>query len=451
MTTQTEDDPTMRVALFRYGVIADLLHDDERDEHTLADKLRSRAGKTHTIPGSRRSRVAEQTMRDWLRAYRHGGIDALRPKVRRDAGSTRTLPIEIADALCEIKEEHRDWTVVQVIKHVRAQPTVPADIDLPLSTVHRLLAKRGLMERGPAVPTDNDRRRFSFEKAGQLWMSDVMHGPAVLVEGRKKRKAYLLATIDDATRVIPFAAFALAENTSAFLPVLRQAILRRGVPQRLYVDNGATYRSHHLALVCARLGITLIHSRPYMPQGRGKIERFFRTVRMQLMAMLLSEDLRSLDAINRRLWGWIEGEYHQAPHKGLDGQTPLDRWGAASDEVRMLDHDVQVVELFLLDAKRRVQKDRTVSLRGVVYEVDAALVGETVTLRYDPSRTNHIVQVLHRGKRMTPGRVLDAYANCFVKRNHATKMLDADGAVPPPPPSGVQLHQLRDDENRRDR
>ena len=128
-------------------------------------------------------------------------------------------------------------------------------------------------------------------------------------------------------RVVPFAAFALAENTAAFLPVLHQAILRRGVPKRLYVDNGAAYRSHHLALVCAKLGITLIHARPYQPQGKGKQERWFRTLRMQLQPTLSAADLGSLEALNRRLWAWIEGEYHHRPHQGLDGITPLDRWG----------------------------------------------------------------------------------------------------------------------------
>ena len=114
-------------------------------------------------------------------------------------------------------------------------------------------------------------------------MSDVMHGPIIFADGKRKRKTYLIATLDDATRVVPYAAFAMHENTAAFLPVLQTAILRRGIPKRLYVDNGSAYRSQHLALVCAKLGITLIHARPYQPQGKGKQERWFRTVRMQLL------------------------------------------------------------------------------------------------------------------------------------------------------------------------
>ncbi|WP_459874126.1 DDE-type integrase/transposase/recombinase, partial [Endothiovibrio diazotrophicus] len=175
------------------------------------------------------------------------------------------------------------------------------------STVHRLFSREGLMAKSLNPPADLDRRRFAFEHAGQLWSSDVMHGPAVRTNDGRRRKAYLIAFLDDATRVIPYAAFALAESTRSFLPVFKQAILRRALPERLYVDNGANYRSRHLALVCAKLGVALIHARPYRPQGKGKIERFFRTVRAQLLTRLTPDDTASLEQLNRRLWGWIEG------------------------------------------------------------------------------------------------------------------------------------------------
>src|SRR3989337_2829143 len=155
----------------------------------------------------------------------------------------------------------------------------------------------------PEVSTQ-DRRRFAFAHAGQMWMSDVMHGPSVAVPGRGRRKSYLIAFLDDATRVVPYCAFAFSENTQAFLPVFKQALLRRGLPQRLYVDDGANYRSQQLALVCARLGVALIPARPHQPQGKGKQERWFRTVRAQLLANLGEADTSTLDALNRKLWAW---------------------------------------------------------------------------------------------------------------------------------------------------
>jgi putative transposase len=197
------------------------------------------------------------------------------------------------------------------------------------------------------------------------------------------------------------------------------------------VDNGAAYRSHHLSLVCARLGVTLIHARPYQPAGKGKQERFFRTTRMQLLPTLGEADLASLDALNRRLWAWIEGEYHQAPHKGLEGLTPLDAWAMRSGEVRTPGPELDLREMFLLEAKRRVRADRTVSLDGVVYEVEAALCGETVTLRFDPAKRGAPVDVWHNGKKIGQARVVDTYANCFVKRHHdapeGVRLRDLDG------------------------
>jgi hypothetical protein len=265
----------------------------------------------------------------------------------------------------------------------------------------------------------------------------------VVVGERVKRKTYLLAFLDDATRVIPHAAFALSENTQTFLPVLKLAIEKRGLPQRLYVDNGANYRSRHLALVCAKLGIALIHARPYRPQGKGKIERWFQSVRGQLLTRLTAHDTASLDALNRRLVAWIEGEYHHTPHRGLDGVTPLEQWARTGAGVRFPELGLDLADLFLFEAERKVQKDRTVSLNGVVYEVDAALVGEKVTLRFDPGAPpERPIQVCHDGKRIESARPVQTYANCFVKRDRPSWTLQADGPAPQPPPSALRLREL---------
>ena len=442
---ETDFERGHTVALFRYGLIADLLHLTP-DSKGLYAQIAHKAEVEYTIPGTTRTRVAAETIRDWLKRYRRGGFDALLPKPRADRGQSRSLPPEVVDVLLAIKEGNSALSVQLVIREARKRPEVPEDLPLPPSTVHRLLARHGFMDKPGGEHTDADRRRFAFAHAGELWMSDVMHGPTVFVGDRTKRKTYLIAFIDDATRVIPYCAFALAENTRAFLPVLKQALMRRGLPQRLYVDNGANYRSRHLALVCAKLGIALIHARPYRPQGKGKIERWFKTVRAQLLTRLSADDTRSLDAINRRLWAWVEGEYHHAPHRGLDGHTPLEQWTKTGEAVRFLEPDVDLDDLFLFETQRAVQKDRTVSLNGVVYEVDAALVGEKVTLRFDPSAApGRPVQVCHKGKFIEQARPVETYANCFVKRNRPSWTLNVDGPAPEPSPSSLKLHELPDD------
>ena len=250
--------------------------------------------------------------------------------------------------------------------------------------------------------------------------------------------------IDDATRVIPFAAFALAENTAAFLPVFKQALVRRGLPLRLYVDNGANYRSRHLALVCAKLGIALIHARPFQPAGKGKIERWFRSLRERWLAHLDAGATDSLTTLNRSLWAYVEGEYHQAPHRGLSGQTPLDRWALTGAAVRYPEPGLDLDDLFLFEAKRRVMKDRTVSLGGRLYEVDPLLVGETVVLRYDPSAPpDRPIGVRHNGKEAGSATRLDAYANAAIRRHRPSWGIESDGAAPQPPPSPLAMRNLK--------
>lgn len=448
------------VALFRYGLIADLAH-LEPGTKGLYRLLSEKSGKDYCIPGSTRTRVAEETLRGWLRLYRQKGFEALKSKPRSDTGDSRALPQEVKDLLVSLKEDNAELSVQLIIKEAHSTKRVPEGVVLAPTTVHRLLSRAGLMHRDKEEGANSggeggsgkpgDRRRFAFEKANELWMSDVMHGPSVTTVSRQRRKTYLIAFLDDATRVIPHAAFALSENTAAFLPAFKQAVLRRGVPKRLFVDNGAAYRSQHLALVCARLGVTLIHARPYQPQSKGKQERWFRTVRMQLLPRLTDADTQSLEALNRRLWAYVEGEYHQAPHRSLDEETPLDRWAQRADEVKYLDGRADFDDLFHAEQKRKVAKDRTVSLQGLVYEVDAALVGETVTLRFEASSTPaRTVQVWHGGQKIHDAKVVDLYANCFVKRDRSGSGGLSASSPPDAPPPGLRLSDLtRDDEEGR--
>lgn len=429
------------LALFRYGLIAEFIQLPVGTRGLYA-RLRDKARADYTIPGTTRTRVSAETLRHWIKDYRRGGFDALLPKARADRGRARVLPQAVADALMSLKDEQPHLSIPQLIRAIRQSAVAPESLALPPSTVHRLLSRAGLMHK--TVPDGNqDRRRFAFAHAGQLWMSDVMHGPTVAIPGRGRRKSYLIAFLDDATRVVPYCAFALSENTQAFLPVFKQALLRRGIPQRLYVDNGANYRSQHLALVCAKLGVALIHARPYQPQGKGKQERWFRTLRAQFVSRLSAADTDSLDSLNRRLWAWVEGEYHQAPHRGLDDQTPLDRWAMSAQQVRLPGPDLDLEALFLFETKRRVQRDRTVSLNGTLFEVDAILIGHTVTLRFDPGAPPaRGVEVWHEQKFAGRATPLDAYANCFVRRNRPTQNIDTDTPPAAPRSTGLALREL---------
>ena len=244
------------VALFRYGLIADLLHLPVGDR-SLHARVREKASREYDIPGTTRRHVAAETLRDGLYAYRRAGFDGLKPRPRADQGHARALPQAVADHLCALKEAHPAYRVAMIITTARAQQRVPADLPLAPATVHRLLSRHGLMARPTDAPTSKDRRRFSDDAANERWMSDVMHGPTVLdAEDRRRHKTYLIALLDDATRLTPHAAFTRSETVTAFLPVFERAILRRGIPKRLYVESVPGHRFDVLCPVriCGGLG-----------------------------------------------------------------------------------------------------------------------------------------------------------------------------------------------------
>ena len=230
-----DDELRQAVGLFRYGLIADLAHLPPGTPG-IGERLREKANHAYTIPGTRRTRVAAETIRDWLALYRSGGFEALYPKARVDRGRPRRLPPDIAELLVGLKTEQPSLSVNALIGAARER-----GVERPLapSTVHRLLSREGLLDKRPGEPVAIDRRRFAFRYAGELWMSDVMHGPKVS-DGRRRRKTFLMAFIDDATRALPFAAFDFSESTTAFLPVLKSALTRRvlvAVEMRGYLAN----------------------------------------------------------------------------------------------------------------------------------------------------------------------------------------------------------------------
>jgi len=254
-----------------------------------------------------------------------------------------------------------------------------------------------------------DRRKFEVELPNDLWQSDSMHGPRVEVDGRM-RKSYLLAFLDDHSRLVPHAQFYLSERLDSYLDALEQALLRRGLPRKLYLDNGPAFRSKHLEHVTASLGIALIHSSPYKPQGRGKIERFFRTVRMQFLSGFKG---KSLEEFNEAFDLWVNDIYHQRKHSST-GQSPFERFTAHMECLRAAPKELK--DYFRKHARRRVAKDRTITLNGKLYEASVTLIGKQVLLLYHENQPER-VEVLYSQQSygfLTP---LDLHINARVKRD----------------------------------
>ena len=418
MSRKNPPEPN-EIALFRYRVIATLLSAPRGQVDPMTREL---SEQPWDIPGTDRTRVAPATIRGWLVDYRTGGLEALVPKSRSDRHGQRRLSPKTVEVLSGLKRDKPHLSVRGLVKEAHDRGLVPKSVDLPRTTVARMLKSQGLMEPPPGDGAGTgDPRRFAYEWAGEMWQSDVLHGPRVRDHRGHARKVYLIAFLDDATRVVPHAAFAFSETVADFLPVFRLAIEKRGLARRLYVDNGANYRSRALELICARLGIALIHAKPYKPAGKGKIERWLRTVRQQFLPTLDKADLGSLDVLNGKLLAWVEGEYHRNPHQGLNGRTPLEQWALCSAEVRYAGPGMDLDALFLLEKRRKVRKDRTVHFQTRVYEVEAWLIGEFVTLRYDPAAPpSRPLAVVHQGKPAGIATLVDIHANARIRRSPAS-------------------------------
>jgi transposase InsO family protein len=290
-----------------------------------------------------------------------------------------------------------------------------------LTTVYRFLHEHNLMQGG-RQPAE-DRRKYEAELPNDIWQSDVLHGPDVQMAG-KTRKSYLIAFIDDHSRLVPHAEFYPSESLVCFLSAFRQAMLKRGVPRKLYVDNGAAYRSRHLEYICASLGIALIHARPYTPQGKGKIERLFRTVRSQFLSCFRGSTLADL---NLALDCWLRDEYHQRKHAAT-GQGPLARFAAGMQCVRCAPADLP--DYFRSVVRRRVNRDRTVIINRRLYEAPVELIGRQVEVLFH-DESPQTAEVKWQNKSYGLLTVVDLQVNCRVKRDKNRQIqLHADETHP---------------------
>lgn len=363
-----------RIALFRFGVIAPLVDRRlSRGEQELILEQITRG--TWQIPGSRRTTIGRSTVLKWLTGYRKSGnnIESLKPHRRSDIGNTRSIDDETALALVELKRECPEYSLEALLTIARRRQIIAADFAASRQSIYRLFARHGL---NIVTKTPVDRRKFEAELPNDLWQADAMYGPKIPVDGLLRR-TYLFAIIDDHSRLITHAQFYRNETIDSFSDCLQQALEKRGLPRKLYTDNGASFRTHQLRYTCARLGIALLHSRAGIPEGRGKIERLFGTVRSQLMPLL--EDANDIDELNARLRHWIDTVYHVRTHSSTAAK-PLERYLAHLHALRAAPRDLQ--EYFRVPANRKVDKDRTISLNGRVFEAPTGLIGRTVTLLY---------------------------------------------------------------------
>jgi putative transposase len=369
-------DRAEQIALFRYRVIAE----PANPRLPAAERgrlVRALARAAHEHPDGSVRTLHRNTLDRWIAAYQARGLDGLRPQQRGDAGQVRRHP-ELLSEAAALRAERPARSAAQIAEILRARH----GIRISERTVRAHLARTGLSRAALSAEPARASGRYEAERPNQRWIGDVLTGPFVpcpRVAGSKRAKLFLL--VDDHSRLLVHGRWVFEENTRAGQDTLRQAIVRRGLPEALYVDNGAPYSNAALDRCCAVLGIHLIHSQPYRPQGRGKQERLNRLIRERFLLEAEHAGIASLDELNDRFHAWAEQIANTRVHAET-GQTPIQRWQAGGPP-RAAD-PVLLAEAFRWSATRVVSKTATVSLAGNRYQVDPSLCGQRIELRYDP-------------------------------------------------------------------
>lgn len=412
------------VAQFRYSVIAELAN-AYLDRGALAELIRQKASREYEVPGIGRRRYSEGCIRKWLQNYRTHGLEGLKPKRRRDAGIVRSMNEAETAALIRYLEENPQLTAVAAARvlvdkcRIRRMPSS--------SALSRAVRSAGMdRERRIAQSEQEKNLKFEFFSPLECVQADAMHAFAVPDHKGVRRKAILLAFLDDATRRVVYAKFSFTEQSLTFEAGIKHILSAHGRIGKLYADNGSTFVAEQTRRILSVLGIILVHSRPYKPQGRGKVERFFRTVRDQFLNTLDPQQIPNIETLNVRFHTWLESEYHRTPHRGLHGATPLEAWVDKARYIIPVDPGVDLKEVFLHECSRKVYKDSTITLDGVLYEVPPTLAGNRIIVRYDPAvpPLRRRLFLRHNGLDCGEGRIVDAYANTKVKRARRDKDLE---------------------------
>jgi len=419
--------PIHPLALFRLSVLGPLVSRERLAQGELRAILRDLASKAYDIPDSKRHYFSVKTIERWYYAYQRDGIDALAPQSRRDKGTSQ-LPDEIVQAILQAKKDNPSRSLNTLIQLLQAQG-VTAHGQLSRASVHRLLVHHQLSKRTPSDSQRIERRAYQAQYAGDIWYGDVLHGPRIQT-ARGLRKSYLVSLFDDASRLICHSAFCLDETNLSIEGVFKQALLKRGLPKKLVVDNGSAYKAQTLQQVCARIKVPLIYCRPYEPQGKAKLERWHRTFREQFLTELAASQADNLDALNARLWVWIEQVYHCNPHSALDGKTPLECWRNDLAKVQPLGELARQLDAYFYHrVKRSVRKDGTLSYAGQLFEVPYEHVGKSVYLVIDPQQQSAKWIESLDYEQLGPVHPLDKIANLQRSRQRPLPVIPTSKAV----------------------
>lgn len=407
----THEEKKLQIGTFRFGLISEFVTGVRLGYGDKEELINQKLSRSYNIPFSKKDKICRSTLEKWIVDYKKAGyrIEGLYPQTRTDKGMIRSFSSSLMLAIKEVKKEHPELKAPALIKHLRHKKLIEADERINLSTLYRYLSTEKLNSVNESAV---DKRLFEALCPNEIWQSDVMHGPLVKRDN-KAQKSYLIAIIDDHSRFIVHAEFYLNETRASFLDCLRQGVIKRGLPQKLYIDNGSCFKALHLEQVAAQLGIGIKHSRPYTPQGRGKIERWFKYVRDNFISIYsLRPNPDKLDYFNEQFSEWVDA-YNNRIH-GTTKQSPYHRYQAGLECVRPA--PAHLLDYFRQIEYRRVKKDRTIRLMGTLFEAPVALIDKQVELRFHPENLFEI-EVFFQGKSYGMVHAVNPHVNSQIGRN----------------------------------
>lgn len=291
--------------------------------------------------------------------------------------------------------------------------------DVSLSTIQRYIS---LNRQAFVKQISKDRRSFEMQFPNDCWQSDISVGPYLNIEDKKKR-TFLVAFLDDSSRVITHAQYYFEDNLISLQDCFKKAVSKRGIPNKLFVDNGKVFKSDQFNLICAALGTTLSYAQPYSPESKGKIERFFLTLKNQWMYMLDPSKISSISELNELLWEYLERDYHQNIHSSI-GMKPIDKFIKNVDKIKYISSKEELDFIFLHKVVRTVKKDSTISIFNTIYEVPMEYIDEKVNVRFDATDMKKAYLFSIAGKCIKEIYPVDKIANSKVIRNQPINFID---------------------------
>ena len=375
---------------------------------SIVARIRHVAEQPFTDENGARFQFTWRTIQTWYSRYKKDGITTMHPRTRSDRGVPRKMTVaEVAEVVEQARKYFRDGKPrnTTAVYRVCIERGLIQRAEIAPNTFRRVVKAHGLLS--PETPEET-KRRLAFAKAcaNEMWQADTMVGPYVKTSSGHVQ-AKLIAFLDDASRVCCHGEFFVAENTDTLVHAFKSALYKRGIPQTLYVDNGSIYTSKEISQICTRIGTLLCHAPVRDGAAKGKVERFFRTVRESFLTRAL--DLGSIDALNRAFSRWVEDEYNGVEHSSIL-MKPIDRFGLDLPRVRFLPPNQANDELFYVEEDRSVLADNTFSFRRCRFEAPRDLRSRKIQIRFDRKRPERVV-VFYKGDRMGDARPVDLVAN----------------------------------------